>query len=131
MKPINVLMVDDDILVQKFANMALTDRGMQVYGACDTAEADVILDREKIDVIVCDVLMNPETGIEYCNRLRNRLVRTPVILISAQVSPVAMQSAAKSGAAYMIKPFGIEQIYQRILEVLAARSRTPVNAKLH
>jgi DNA-binding NtrC family response regulator len=131
MQPINVLMIDDDILVQKFANMALTDRGMNVYGACDTAEADAILDHKKIDIIVCDVLMSPESGLEYCNRLRNRLVRTPMILISGQVSPVAMQKSVRAGAAaYLIKPFGIDQIYQRILEVLASRSRMPINTKL-
>jgi DNA-binding response OmpR family regulator len=121
MQSINVLVLDDDIMVQKLADMALADRGMKIHGASNTTEADSILRREKIDVIVCDVMMSPENGLDYCNRLRRRSIQTPVILISAQASPVAMNDAMSAGAsAYLIKPFGIEQIYQRVLEVLAA-----------
>jgi DNA-binding response OmpR family regulator len=129
MKPIQVLVIDDDVLFQKFASLALTDRGIEVFGAYDTSEADKIMERAKIDVIVCDVQMSPETGLDYCNRLRYRHIRTPIILMSGYASPVAMQSGVKSSAdAYLLKPFAIDQIYQRILEVLAAHTRTPVNA---
>jgi len=120
MKSIQVLLVDDDMMVQKLAHHVLDDRGIQLWNAYDTSEADSILQRQKIDVILCDVVMTPENGLDYYNRLRRRCVRTPVILMSAQMSSVGMQQGVQSDAAsYLIKPFGMDQIYQRILEALA------------
>jgi CheY-like chemotaxis protein len=124
MKSINVLLVDDDSLVQNLAHDVLANRGIKLWNAYDTSEAERILERRKIDVILCDVVMTPEDGLTFCNRLRERHDDTPVILMSAQVSPLGMQKELKgSAASYLMKPFGIEQIYQRILEALA---RTPV-----
>jgi len=77
--------------------------------------------------------MGPENGLEYCNRLHKRTKRTPVILMSGQVSPAAMKAGLAAGAeAYLIKPFEIEQIYQRILEVLAdfSASHSRASARL-
>jgi DNA-binding NtrC family response regulator len=123
-KAIHVLIIDDDALIQNLSNLSLADRGMKIWSAYNTAEADQILAQKKIDVIVCDVWMAPENGLEYCARLQKRHVRTPIILISAQASPMVMQPTLESNlsSTYLIKPFSAQQLYQRIIETLASRS---------
>jgi CheY-like chemotaxis protein len=115
MRPIAVLMVDDEMMLHQLTHEMLAHRGIRLWHAYDTREADQILQQKQIDVILCDVQMTPETGIEYSRRLVDSGVDKPLILISGLASPVAMTGVA----AYLIKPFGIDQIYQKIMEVLA------------
>jgi len=58
-------------------------RGVKVIPASNTIEADAILQRETVDVIVCDIVMPGEDGLSYVRGLRERGNHTPVIFLSA------------------------------------------------
>jgi two-component system phosphate regulon response regulator OmpR len=121
MKTINVLFVDDEKIIQQFALPRLSLLGMKVQGAMNTAEADAILSRDKMDIIILDVLMAGEDGLSYCRRIREEGNRVPVILLSSFNNLDAVSLGMAAGAeAYMCKPFDIEELYQRILQLLHA-----------
>src|SRR5262245_17221728 len=103
MSSIQVLLIEDEILLQQFAAAALKARGVRVFSASNTTEADEVLKHEKIDVIVCDILMPMEDGLSYLLRLRESGQRIPVILLSALSEPAVVQRGMQSGAAdYMM-----------------------------
>jgi two-component system OmpR family response regulator len=117
MPSIHVLLIEDEKQLQQYASEALSKRGVKVSSAMNTAEADRILGREKVDVIICDILMPAENGLSYVRRLRADGTQTPVIFLSALADEDVIKVGIDSGAAdYMIKPFDSEQLYQRILQ---------------
>ena len=120
---INVLVVDDDKLIQQIAGAALASRGVGVFTVYTSIQADLILQRERVDVIICDVLMDEEDGLSYCKRLQDAGCRVPVILLSCLSDPVTIMIGKSSGAAaYMIKPFDTEELYQRVLQTAGSRT---------
>jgi two-component system, OmpR family, phosphate regulon response regulator OmpR len=119
MSSIQVLFIDDEPMLQQFAQAALSVRGISVHTATNTVEADRILEKEIIDVIVCDILMPEENGLTYLHRLRQRGRHIPVILLSALGEADVVKQGIDSGAAdFMIKPFETEELYQRILTLV-------------
>jgi len=117
MPSIHVLLIEDEKQLQQYASEALAKRGVKVSSAMNTIEADRILGREKVDVIICDILMPAENGLSYVRRLRADGTQTPVIFLSALADEDVIKVGIDSGAAdYMIKPFDSEQLYQRILQ---------------
>lgn len=117
MPSIHILLIEDEKQLQQYASALLSKRGVQVSSALNTTEADRILQKEKIDVIVCDILMPAENGLSYVRRLRADGKQTPVIFLSALADAEVIKLGIDSGAAdYMVKPFDSEQLYQRILQ---------------
>ena len=121
MSSIRVLFVEDEHYLQQFTTVALSQRGMKVFSAMDTLEADQVLAKEKVDVIVCDILMPAENGLSYVRRLRQKGHSVPVLFLSALAESDVKRIGIESGAAdYMTKPFLTEDLYQRIVN-LASR----------
>jgi DNA-binding response OmpR family regulator len=115
---IKVLFIEDELMTQQLAVTALSSRGMAVLPASSSAEADGILQRESVDVIVCDILMAEENGLSFIRRLRESGDRTPVIFLSALGDPEVVRLGMETGAAsYMVKPFTTELLYRRITEL--------------
>ena len=120
---INALVIDDDKAVRMIAVCGLSGRGVNVLAAADTGEADAILEKEKIDVIVCDVLLEDEDGLSYCQRLRSAGVRVPLMFLSTLGDPVTVSIGMTSGAsAYMVKPFDLQELYERICKLACGPS---------
>src|SRR5882724_12000204 len=119
MRPINALFVDDDAAVHTIAGCLLPRTGITVHSAFNTIEADAILHRQKVDVIILDVLMPKEDGIAYSERLSHEGNKVPVIFLSALGDPENVGRGIKSGAAeYMVKPIDLQDLGQRLRKVL-------------
>jgi len=58
-----VLVVDDSLSVRKVVEKALEGRGLQVLAAASGAEAIQIIDRDRPDVVICDVILPTRTAI--------------------------------------------------------------------
>src|SRR5262245_10912908 len=116
MSSIQVLFIEDEKQFQQYATQVLAQRGIKVFAAMDTREADKVLQREKVDVIICDILMPLENGLTYIRRLRENGRKEPVIFLSALAEADVIRLGIESGAAeYMIKPFRTDELYKRIL----------------
>jgi DNA-binding response OmpR family regulator len=116
MSSIRVLFIEDEKPFQQYATQVLAQRGIKVFPAKDTGEADRVLQSENVDVIICDILMPLENGLTYIRRLRENGRKEPVIFLSALAEADVIRLGFESGAAeYMIKPFRTDELYQRIL----------------
>jgi two-component system phosphate regulon response regulator OmpR len=110
-KKLNLLFVDDDKSIHYIVEDALTALGLQVFTAYDTHAADEVRKHEKLDLIICDLLMDEEDGLAYTRRLRASGEKTPVLLMSGLVNDSVIDSAAAAGAnGCMSKPFEIGKL---------------------
>src|SRR5206468_12607039 len=120
-----VLVVDDSLSVRKVVEKALEGRGLQVLAAASGAEAIAMIDRDRPDVVICDVILPDQDGYQICQYVRTHpaLGATPVLLISGiDNGTVQARAAEVRSDAVMFKPFGVEELVRKIDNLLAGRS---------
>ncbi|SRR5258708_4824397 len=116
---IRILFIDDDGSIRIFAAVMFKDALFDIRVAADTREADNYLKKGTFDVIVCDVMMPGEDGIQYCNRLKQAGQAIPFIFLSAVGTPDSVNQGLAAGAnAYFIKPFDARELQKRIVDMV-------------
>jgi len=82
--------------------------GIQFFGAGSTVEADAVLAREKVDLILLDLALPGEDGLTFCKRIKKdeRFRALPVIAFSAFPRGIYEEKALEAGCvAFIDKPF--------------------------
>ncbi len=120
----HLLVVDDDGRLRELLRRYLSDNGFRVTVAGDAAEARASLAGFAFDLIVLDVMMPGESGIELTRALRgaDRLPRIPVLLLTAMSEPEDRVNGLEQGADdYLAKPFEPRELVLRIRNIIARR----------
>ena len=120
-----VLVVDDSLSVRKVVEKALEGRGLQVLAAASGAEAIQMIDRDRPDVVICDVILPDKDGYQVCQYVRAHpaIGATPVLLISGiDNGTVQARAAEVRSDEVMFKPFGVDDLVRKIDALLAKRS---------
>lgn len=129
MKSQTILIVDDIAINRKLLQAQLEGEGYVIASASNGVEALKILEREKIDVIISDVLMPEMDGYRLCYEVRRseRLGETPFILHSATyTSPADEKLSLDLGAdQYLRKPASLEDLKRAIAESAMSTHRRP------
>src|SRR6516162_4209794 len=110
----HLLVVDDDARLLELLRRYLTDNGFRVTTAQDAGEARAKLAAFAFDLIVLDVMMPGESGLDLTRALR-RDGRVPVLLLTAMVEPEDRVND------YLAKPFEPRELVLRIRNVLQRR----------
>ena len=121
-----VLVVDDSLSVRKVVEKALEGRGLQVLAAASGAEAIQMIDRDRPDVVICDVILPDKDGYQICQYVRTHpaIGATPVLLISGiDNGTVQARAAEVRSNEVMFKPFGVDDLVRKIDGLLAASSK--------
>ncbi len=114
-----VLFIDDDESLQLLAVAMMNSGLFEVFSAKRTSEAEQVLARQIVDVIILDVMLPEEDGIHYAKRLRAGGNRTPLLMLSAVSDPVVIRQALSAGATdYLVKPFDIHALQKKLLTIL-------------
>ena len=114
----HLLIVDDDARLRELLRRYLSDSGFRVTTAADAADARSNLASFAFDLIVLDVMMPGESGIELTQALR-RDGRTPVMLLTAMAEPEDRVNGLEQGADdYLAKPFEPRELVLRIRNLL-------------
>lgn len=117
-RELNILVVDDDVQILELIERVLSRNGMKVVCAESTAEADTQLQSYKADLIVLDLMMAGEGGLDYCKRLR-QTSRIPVIMLTALAEDIDRIVGLEVGADdYLPKPFNPRELVARIRAVM-------------
>ena len=124
-KKIRVLFIDDDGNIRIFASVMFSSQLFEITVAEDTLQADAFLKNGSFDMIVCDVMMPNEDGIQFCNRLKKAGNSTPFIFLSAVSQPETVNKGLVAGAnAYFIKPFDALELQRKIVSLVMPRGTT-------
>ncbi len=120
-----ILIVDDDVTIGNMLEEALKDEGYKALRAYSGTEALMVLEKEKPDLILLDLMLPGLSGEE----LLPRLAGIPVIVLSAKTDIDNKVKLLYNGACdYMTKPFVISELLARIavqLRISAAKEHTP------
>ena len=121
---LRVWLVDDDASIRWVLERALRNAGM-LPRAFDAAEPALIaLRNDAPDVLVTDIRMGGQSGLELLKRVRDTRPSLPVIVMTAYADLGNAVSAYESGAfEYLPKPFDIDQAVDLVRR--AARTGTP------
>jgi signal transduction histidine kinase len=126
----NILIVDDIATNRKLLQVTLEAEGHTALEAADGVEALQILDRERVDAVISDILMPNMDGFRLCHALRKseRLHALPFIIYTATyTSPDDMKLAQTVGAdKYLTKPASAADLLQALREVMANTAARPV-----
>jgi len=121
----HLLVVDDDARLRDLLRRYLTDSGFRVTGVADAHEARAQLAAFAFDLIVLDVMMPGESGLELTRALRTEsLVSSPVpvLLLTAMADPEDRVNGLEQGADdFLAKPFEPRELVLRIRNILQRR----------
>jgi PAS domain S-box-containing protein len=129
MKPMNLLIVDDTPTNLNLLRAQLEAEGRVVFEARDGVDALALLERQRVDVVISDILMPRMDGYRFCHEIRKhaRLHDLPIILYtSTYTSPGDEKLALAVGAdKYLKKPASVETLVAALHEVIAKPHAAP------
>jgi len=103
---VKILVVDDEAIVRESLHDWLSDAGYQVFTAENGPKALEIVRREKLGIVIADLVMPGMDGIELMRRAKEIQPKIEVIIITAYGSVTTAIAAMKEGAYdYIEKPF--------------------------
>ena len=120
-----VLVVDDSLSVRKVVEKALEGRGLEVLSAASGSEAIEVLERDRPDVVICDVILPDKDGYQICQYVRSHaaIATTPVLLISGiDNGTVQARAAEVRSDEVLFKPFGVDDLLRKIDRLLSRRA---------
>jgi heavy metal response regulator len=110
-----VLVVEDEPQIASFIVRGLGENGYSVDLASDGHEALTWPSVAEFDVIVLDVMLPGVDGIQVCRTLRQRGVRTPILMLTARDAVEDRVAGLDSGADdYLVKPFAFAELLARL-----------------
>ncbi len=124
-EPIRVLVVDDQELFRRGLTMLLAvEPGLEVVGeAGDGIEGVALAETAAPDVILLDVRMPKQSGIEACLAIKEAVPSTKIIILTVSDEEADLYEAVKSGASgYLLKDSSIEEVAQAIRVVADGQS---------
>ncbi|MPM06873.1 Transcriptional regulatory protein DcuR [bioreactor metagenome] len=116
---IKVMIIEDDPMVRDINSRFLKRiDGFKLYKAVgNLTEAKQFIKSKKPDLILLDVFLPNENGIDFLKWLRSEEIKTDVILITADKTIERVQEAFRYGAVdYLIKPFNFERFKESLIQ---------------
>ncbi|MDG0030520.1 response regulator transcription factor [Priestia sp. Y58] len=109
-----ILIVDDEAEIRNIMSIYLKNEGYQVVDVPDAATAMDMLKKQKIDLIILDVMMPGMNGIDTCLKIREEYTM-PIIFLSAKSEDMDKIHGLASGAEdYVTKPFNPLELMARV-----------------
>ena len=113
-RPARILLVDDEVSIQRALAPLLRSRGYEVEVAGSAADALEALRGRPPDLIVLDLGLPDLDGVEVCRRIRAESP-VPIVVLSARGGEADKVAALDLGADdYVTKPFSPEELLARI-----------------
>ena len=110
----HILIVDDDKEIVQLIAIYLQNEGFKLSKAYNGEEALSLFEKEKVDLIILDVMMPEVNGMEVCRVIRERH-HVPILMISAKSEDMDKITGLMSGADdYVTKPFNPLELVARV-----------------
>ena len=117
-----VLIVEDDLTIAGFLMKGLKEAGFAVDHAVEGETGLHLASTEPYDVAIVDLMLPRVDGLTVIQRMRERKIRTPVIILSAKHSvDDRVKGLQTGGDDYLTKPFAFSELLARV-QALIRRS---------
>ncbi len=128
MKQKKILVADDEKDIVELIAYNLEREGFAVSRAYDGQKALEMVNAEKPDLLILDLMMPEMPGMELCARIRRQeaTASLPIIMLTAKSDPVDKILGLEIGADdYITKPFEVRELIARVRAVLRRSERPP------
>lgn len=115
-----ILVVDDEPGLRLLYTAELEDEGYEVISAADCSAAATALEQEAIDLVVLDIQIKQESGLEMLQKIVKERSGLPVILCSAY-NCYKDDFASWLADAYIVKSSNLDELKQEIARLLKIR----------
>jgi two-component system KDP operon response regulator KdpE len=113
-----ILLVEDDRTIVDLIRANLLVRGFDVVVCTDGLHALTLMQTERPDIVLLDLMLPAADGFDLCKSIRERST-VGIIVVSARGGEHDKVTALNAGADdYMTKPFGIEELLARVTATL-------------
>ncbi|MCK4263897.1 MAG: response regulator [Candidatus Aminicenantes bacterium] len=113
-----IVVIDDDRITLTMLEMVFSRHGFQVFSALDGAEGYELVQKEKPDILISDMLLPKIHGTELCKKIKEtpELKQTKVILMTAVYKGPSFRFEARDCGAddFIEKPLDMKDLLSRI-----------------
>lgn len=116
-----IICVEDDLNIQELVVYTLKTTGFNAVGCSTGEQLDALLEQEIPEVILLDIMLPNESGLDILKRLRKsaKTKEVPVILLTAKSNEMDKIIGLDTGADdYITKPFSMMELISRIKAIL-------------
>lgn len=120
-EPAEILLIDGDPFARTAAESVLSAAGYCVFAAAERSAALKHARSEALDLVICDVNLAGQSGLEVCRELRKLpgMLDVPVMFVSStQVPDIVRRSHEAGGAYYLRKPLDPEVLIDLVGKAL-------------
>ena len=120
------IVVEDSLAVRELLTLRLETAGFEVQTCIEGTGALRLLQKERFDLIVLDVMLPGLDGVSICRtvRLGGPNALSPILMVTARDAESDKVLGLESGADdYLTKPFGVRELLARVISITQA-SRT-------
>jgi len=126
-----ILIVDDEEAIQRILRRIVKKVGRGCATAASAEEARYLLKEEAFDLILCDIRLPGESGLDLVGHIVSDYPETAVIMVSGVEDPKIVEKALEVGAyGYIIKPFNPSEVIINISSALR-RQRLEIESRRH
>ena len=119
LKNINILYLEDDENLLKHTSDILEDFVANIYGVKNTIDAMKILLEKKVDVIISDIQLENENGINFLKYIKSKNINIPSILTTAHTDTnYLIESIKLKVENYLLKPINIDELLNSLYDVI-------------
>ncbi len=114
-----VLVIEDNDYSRMTIADFLDEGGVKnVVEAADGEEAVELLRERRIDLIICDIVMEPMDGWDFIDHLQHQGNKTPVIVLTGQEDPETIERAKERQVhAYLSKPISKRRLLEKVQDI--------------
>jgi len=130
MDKIKVLMIDDNAnLCEMVKDYFKKNKRIEIVDSANDGEEGIKLIKEnKYDVILLDLIMPKKDGIGVLEEFKGKNINSNIIMLTSYNSPEVIRSASEYGIKYyMLKPFDLVDLENRILDVCKVKDNKTIN----
>ena len=122
-----IALVDDDPKIRELTAKYLSDQELSVKTAANGSELDELMKNNNIGLIILDLMMPEESGLNICQRLRVNNVEIPIIMLTAKGDEVDRIVGLEMGADdYLPKPFNPRELLARVNAILRRQQHNSI-----
>ena len=106
----NILFLDEAPILKTYQRL-IRQFNVKAFYAQTTEQAKIILEDQKIDLIISDYRLEQETGLEFLTELRKEMKDTPMIILSGYAEESFIKEAinSKTIQEYLLKPISLNE----------------------
>lgn len=123
-----ILVVDDELQVQRLLVQTLSRHGFECVAASDAASARELLAGNEFELVLCDIRMPGESGISLARHIRETFPKTAVILLTAVDDSGIADEVVQSGIyGFLLKPFHTSDLIINVRNAVRMRRLEDAN----